>query len=116
MVVLKTTLLVACLAASSNFNPQASVLQSFSSSDITASAVLVTDAPAAKDVQGVHLLLDNDVDSKTPKHPVILLSKPRSYKDGQALCSAMGESMSHHLFFCYYLSCFVVLWCRNEKV
>ncbi|KAG0066595.1 hypothetical protein BGZ89_007111 [Linnemannia elongata] len=94
MVLLKTTLLVACLAASSNFNPQASALQPSSYSDITASAALVANAPAAQDVQGVHLLLDNDVDSKTPKHPVILLSKPRSYKDSQALCSAMGEKLA----------------------
>lgn len=113
MVLLKTTLLVACLAASSHFNPQASALQPSLYSDITASAALVANAPAAQDVQGVHLLLDNDVDSKTPKHPVILLSKPRSYKDSQALCSAMGESMLHCSLVIVVVY-FVVLWCRNE--
>ncbi|KAG0288051.1 hypothetical protein BGZ96_008107 [Linnemannia gamsii] len=87
MVVLKTTLLVACLVASS--------LHTSSSSDIGASAALVSNAPAARDVRGVFLLLDNDVDSKTPKNPVILLSKPRSYKDSQALCSTMGEKLAN---------------------
>ncbi|KAG9066136.1 hypothetical protein KI688_001355 [Linnemannia hyalina] len=81
------------LAASSNFNLQASALQSSSSSDITASATLVANAPAAKDAQSVYLLFDNDVDSKTPKTPIILLSKLKKYKDSQASCSAMGESL-----------------------
>lgn len=71
-----TTLLMACLAASSNIHTQAT--PSFQdATEVRASAALVANAPTAKDVQGVHLLLDNDVDPKTPKHPVILLSKPR---------------------------------------
>lgn len=104
MIVLKSTLLVVCLVASSNphNNPYASSLYTSSSSDIGASAALVSNAPAAKDVQGVFLLLDNDVDSKTPKNPVILLSKPRSYNNSQALCSTMGESM-------FILHCFIGL-------
>jgi hypothetical protein len=99
MVVFKTAILV-CLAASSNLhNPYASPLHtsSPSSTNIGASAALISNAPAAKDIQGVLLLLDNDVDSKTPKNPVILLSKPRSYKDSQALCSTLGESMFYPL-------------------
>ncbi|KAG0067012.1 hypothetical protein BGZ89_006579 [Linnemannia elongata] len=93
MVVLMTTLLMACLAASSNIHAQAT--PSFQdATEVRASAALVANAPAAKDVQGVHLLLDNDVDSKTPKHPVILLSKPRQFKDGEALCDTMGEKLA----------------------
>lgn len=53
---------------------------------------LVNNAPTAKDISGIHLLLDNDVDSQTPKNPVILLSKPRAYKDGQSTCTLLGES------------------------
>ncbi|KAK3843289.1 MAG: Carboxylesterase family-domain-containing protein [Linnemannia gamsii] len=100
MVVLKTTILMACLAASStsssNYNrAQASPLQpSLSSSGTGVSAALVSNAPAAKDLQGIHLLLDNDVDSKTPKNPVILLSKPRFFKDFDALCAALGEKLA----------------------
>ncbi|KAG0375331.1 hypothetical protein BGX24_009255, partial [Mortierella sp. AD032] len=100
MVALKTTLLMTCLAASSasssNYNrAQASPLQpSLSFSETGASAALVSNAPAAKDLQGIHLLLDNDVDSKTPKNPVILLSKPRFFKDFDALCAALGEKLA----------------------
>ncbi|KAF8931533.1 hypothetical protein BGZ47_011795 [Haplosporangium gracile] len=88
MVVLKTILLVACIAAAAQTTP----LQD--STEVRASAALVANAPAAEDVQGVHLLLDNDVDSKTPKNPIILLSKPRSYNDSWALCSTMGEKLA----------------------
>ncbi|KAF9103412.1 hypothetical protein BGX29_003410 [Mortierella sp. GBA35] len=93
MVLLKTTLLVVCLAASSSHNTLATPLQRISP-EVGATAALVAKAPAANQVQGAHLLLDNDVDSKTPKNPVILLSKPRTYKDSQALCSAMGEKLA----------------------
>ncbi|KAF9148133.1 hypothetical protein BG015_010164 [Linnemannia schmuckeri] len=88
MVVLKTILLLAYITAAA----QATPLQD--STEVRVSATLVANAPAAKDVQGVHLLLDNDVDSKTPKNPVILLSKPRSYNDSQVLCSTMGEKLA----------------------
>lgn len=68
---------------------------------------LVNNAPAAKDISGIHLLLDNDVDSQTPKYPLILLSKPRVYNDSLSICTLLGESTYgsttwlhlSHLFF-----------------
>ncbi|KAF9912017.1 hypothetical protein EC991_001464 [Linnemannia zychae] len=93
MVVLKTSLLMACLAISSSYGT-AQVTSLQTSSEIETTAALVKNAPAAKDLQGVHLLLDNDLDSKTPKHPVILLSKPRNWKDFEALCGALGEKLA----------------------
>ncbi|KAF9912016.1 hypothetical protein EC991_001463 [Linnemannia zychae] len=96
MVVLKTTLLLACLAVSySNTNSVHAPNHPLQdSTETTAPAALVADAPAAKDVQGIHLLLDNDLDTTTPKNPVILLSKPRNWKDFEALCSALGEKLA----------------------
>ncbi|KAG0068469.1 hypothetical protein BGZ89_004665 [Linnemannia elongata] len=55
---------------------------------------LVNNAPAAKDISGIHLLLDNDVDSQTPKYPLILLSKPRVYNDSQTICTLLGENLA----------------------
>ncbi|KAF9120565.1 hypothetical protein BGW39_011271 [Mortierella sp. 14UC] len=87
---------MACFAVSSSFNPNSihpatTPLQN--PTEITPSSALVADAPSAKELQGVHLLLDNDLDSVTPKDPAILLSKPRNLKDFEALCSALGESL-----------------------
>ncbi|KAI7828716.1 Alpha/Beta hydrolase protein [Gamsiella multidivaricata] len=56
-------------------------------------ANLDSDAPSAKELGGVHLLMENDVDSSTPKYPVILLSKPRAYKDAEAACASLGEPL-----------------------
>ncbi|KAF9144066.1 hypothetical protein BGX30_013959 [Mortierella sp. GBA39] len=113
-----TTLLVACLAASSNFNPQASALQSSSSSDITASATLVANAPAAKDVQGVHLLLENDVDFKTPKNPNWQVTRSNRYwiyngsGNSTSKCMAFDRKSGHTL----QLSCSIKLpaLCTNS--
>jgi len=59
---------------------------------------LAQDAPTADNLRGVHILLDNDVDTATMKHPVILLSNPRSYKDSQDACASLGEG--NNRFFC----------------
>ncbi|KAG0217167.1 hypothetical protein BGX33_011273 [Mortierella sp. NVP41] len=53
---------------------------------------LVKDAPSSKDLAGVHLLLDNDVDSNTPKRPIIFLSRPRIYDASQHICERLGEN------------------------
>ncbi|KAF8929672.1 hypothetical protein BGZ47_000935 [Haplosporangium gracile] len=54
---------------------------------------LVQDAPSAGNLEGVHLLLDNDVDSNTPKHPVIFLSRVRSYNESRHACDQLGEDL-----------------------
>ncbi|KAG0350356.1 hypothetical protein BGZ54_003875, partial [Gamsiella multidivaricata] len=54
--------------------------------------VLLPTAPLASDIDGAHLLLQNDVDSsKIIKNAYILLSKPRGYYDGMAACTSMGD-------------------------
>jgi hypothetical protein len=88
MVPLTKALLVAsCLAAVASASPL-SRRQAPSSQE---GSNLVNDAPLAGDLKGIHLLLNNDVDSKTPKHPVIFLSEPRSYKDSRDICGRLGE-------------------------
>ncbi|KAF9570556.1 hypothetical protein EC968_001675 [Mortierella alpina] len=54
---------------------------------------LVRDAPSAKALGGAHILLENDVDSRTPKDAVILLSKPRDFNESQAACEILGEKL-----------------------
>ncbi|KAG0211961.1 hypothetical protein BGX28_007044 [Mortierella sp. GBA30] len=83
---LKGTILLACLATLS------SALSTYASAD-NSTTNLTANAPSAKDLAGVHLLLENDVDSQTSKHPVIFLSKPRSYNDSQAACKSLGEKL-----------------------
>ncbi|GJJ77842.1 hypothetical protein EMPS_10201 [Entomortierella parvispora] len=56
-------------------------------------ADLVQNAPSASTLGGAHILLDNDVDTKTPKYPMILLSKPRTYQDSKDACASLGEDM-----------------------
>ncbi|KAG0196476.1 hypothetical protein BGX28_010083 [Mortierella sp. GBA30] len=68
------------------------VLSTHANAD-TSTTNLTAYAPSAKDLAGVHLLLENDVDSQTPKHPVIFLSKPRSYNDSQTACKSLGEEL-----------------------
>ncbi|KAG0321380.1 hypothetical protein BGZ97_011536 [Linnemannia gamsii] len=90
MVPLTKALLVAsCLAAVASASPL-SRRQAPSSQE---GSNLVNDAPLAGDLKGIHLLLNNDVDSKTPKHPVIFLSEPRSYKDSRDICGRLGEDL-----------------------
>ncbi|KAF9931038.1 hypothetical protein FBU30_010954 [Linnemannia zychae] len=54
---------------------------------------LVKDAPAASNLAGVHLLLNNDLDTKTPKHPVIFLSALRNYQDSRLICDSLSEDV-----------------------
>lgn len=96
----KIFLLATCLAAATlSYHPTtASPLSSqLYSPNISSNSVkvtgLVNNTPAAKDISEIHLLLDNDVDSSTPKNPIILLSKPRTYKDSKPACTFLGESM-----------------------
>ncbi|KAF9209677.1 hypothetical protein BGZ59_010015, partial [Podila verticillata] len=52
----------------------------------------LVNAPSATELDGVHLLLDNDVDTRTTnKTSVILLSKKRNYQDSINACEALGE-------------------------
>ncbi|KAG0334131.1 hypothetical protein BG000_008606 [Podila horticola] len=59
----------------------------------TVATTLVQNAPSADSLGGAHLLLDNDVDTKTSKYPVIFLSKPMSYKESQDACVSLGEDL-----------------------
>lgn len=49
-------------------------------------------APSASGFEGVHLLVENDLDSRSPRFPIILISKKASYADGMAACKRLGES------------------------
>ncbi|KAG9321486.1 hypothetical protein KVV02_005883 [Mortierella alpina] len=54
--------------------------------------LLLPTAPLASDIDGAHLLLRNDVDSKNViKNAYLLLSKPRGYYDGINACLSMGD-------------------------
>ncbi|KAF9999650.1 hypothetical protein BGZ80_003566 [Entomortierella chlamydospora] len=79
MVLLKISALMTMLATSTYYTAFASPLD--------------PNAPLANDLGGVHLLLENDVDSNTPKYPVILLSKSRTYGDSQTACESLRESL-----------------------
>lgn len=52
---------------------------------------LNSSAPLSSDIDGVHILLNNDVDSETSKNAFLLLSKPRNYYDGMSACDTMGD-------------------------
>ncbi|KAG0017886.1 hypothetical protein BGZ82_000625, partial [Podila clonocystis] len=56
---------------------------------------LVANVPSASDLDGVHILVDNDVNSRTNKTSVILLSKKRSYQDSLDACGMLGETGYH---------------------
>ncbi|KAF9209676.1 hypothetical protein BGZ59_010014 [Podila verticillata] len=56
-----------------------------------AQSALVKNAPSASDLDGVHILIDNDVDSLTNDTSVIFLSKKRNYQDSLRACEALGE-------------------------
>ncbi|KAK5829456.1 Alpha/Beta hydrolase protein [Linnemannia elongata] len=49
-------------------------------------------APSASGFEGVHLLVENDLDSRSPRFSIILISKKASYADGMAACKVLGES------------------------
>ncbi|KAG0033085.1 hypothetical protein BGZ81_009412 [Podila clonocystis] len=53
---------------------------------------LVANAPSASDLDGVHILIDNDVDTSTNDTSMILLSKKRNYQDSMKACESLGES------------------------
>lgn len=54
--------------------------------------LLLPTAPLASDIDGAHLLLKNDVDSKNIiKNAYVLLSKPRDYYSGINTCLSMGD-------------------------
>ncbi|KAI1317082.1 hypothetical protein EDD11_009065 [Mortierella claussenii] len=84
MIVLKTALWLGLLATSSTYAVQAAA---------GPNSTLNANAPSASELGGVHLLLDNDVDSSTPKYPVIMLSSPRTYNDSQTACQKLGEKL-----------------------
>ncbi|KAG0280833.1 hypothetical protein BGZ96_001414 [Linnemannia gamsii] len=85
----KALLVASCLAAVAYASP----LSRRQSPSPQEESNLVNNAPLAGDLKGVHLLLNNDLDSNTPKYPVIFLSEPRSYKDGQHICGQLGEDL-----------------------
>lgn len=56
--------------------------------------LLLPTAPLASDIDGAHLLLQNDVDSSNIiKNAYVLLSRPRGYYDGMSSCLSMGDGM-----------------------
>ncbi|KAK3832698.1 MAG: Carboxylesterase family-domain-containing protein [Linnemannia elongata] len=85
-IITKALLVASCLAAAASASPLYRRQFSQESS-------LVQDAPFASDLAGVHLLLNNDLDSNTPKHPVIFLAEARSYKDSKHVCDRLGEDL-----------------------
>ncbi|KAF8929673.1 hypothetical protein BGZ47_000936 [Haplosporangium gracile] len=98
----KTLLLAICLATAALPHSSTTIASPLAlplyTLDINSSGAdvtgLVNNAPAAKDISGIHLLLDNDVDSQTPKNPIILLSKPRTYRDSHSTCILLGENLT----------------------
>ncbi|KAG0033086.1 hypothetical protein BGZ81_009413 [Podila clonocystis] len=56
---------------------------------------LVANVPSASDLDGVHILVDNDVNSRANKTSVILLSKKRNYQDSLDACGMLGETGYH---------------------
>ncbi|KAK5815136.1 Carboxylesterase family-domain-containing protein [Linnemannia elongata] len=86
LIITKAILVASCLAAAASASPLLRRQSSQGSS-------LVQDAPLAGDLAGVHLLLNNDLDSNTPKHPVIFLAEARSYKDSRHVCDTLGEDL-----------------------
>ncbi|KAF9085267.1 hypothetical protein BGX29_002083 [Mortierella sp. GBA35] len=53
--------------------------------------LLLPMAPLASDIDGVNILLENDVDTSTAKHSFLLLSKSRGYYDGMNACLSLGD-------------------------
>ncbi|KAF9927637.1 hypothetical protein FBU30_003013 [Linnemannia zychae] len=47
--------------------------------------------PSASNFKGIHLLVENDLDSESPRYPIILISKKGSYAEGMAACKSLGE-------------------------
>lgn|SRR5690348_17292407 len=90
-IITKALLVASCLAAAASASPLYRRQFSQESS-------LVQDAPFASDLAGVHLLLNNDLDSNTPKHPVIFLAEARSYKDSKHVCDRLGEGITFEHF------------------
>lgn len=61
--------------------------------------LLLPTAPLASDIDGAHLLMINDVDSKNIiKNAYVLLSKPRDYYAGIAACLSMGDGKRAPIF------------------
>ncbi|KAF8941670.1 Carboxylesterase family-domain-containing protein [Dissophora ornata] len=87
-----TVTLAAGVTATANLN-YTKLASNFQTTQINAAATLDANAPSAKDLAGVHLLLENDIDSETPKYPVILLSEPRTFQDAQDVCMKLGENL-----------------------
>jgi acetylcholinesterase len=48
-------------------------------------------APTASAINGVSIILENDVDSSKVKHSFLLLSQPRGYYDGMDSCLSLGD-------------------------
>ena len=48
-------------------------------------------APVASAINGVSILLENDVDSSKVKYSFLLLSQPRGYYDGMDSCLFLGD-------------------------
>lgn len=50
-------------------------------------------APVASAINGVSIILENDVDSSKAKYSFLLLSQPRGYYAGMDSCLSMGDGM-----------------------
>lgn len=53
--------------------------------------LMLPTAPVAGTINGVSIILENDVDSSKVKHSFLLLSQPRGYYDGMDSCLSMGD-------------------------
>ncbi|KAF8933283.1 hypothetical protein BGZ47_010936 [Haplosporangium gracile] len=52
---------------------------------------MLPQAPVASAINGVSILLENDVDSSKVKYSFLLLSQPRGYYDGMDSCLSLGD-------------------------
>lgn len=53
--------------------------------------LMLPTAPVASAINGVSILLENDVDSSKVKYSFLLLSQPRGYYDGMDSCLSLGD-------------------------
>ncbi|KAF9314153.1 hypothetical protein BG006_004010, partial [Podila minutissima] len=86
MVSLKSIAMLAAILLSSNVAIEAAPTPKLDK------RLLLPTAPLASDIDGAHLLMQNDADTTyIIKNAYVLLSKPRSYWDGIATCLKMGD-------------------------
>ncbi|KAF9582948.1 hypothetical protein BGW38_010545 [Lunasporangiospora selenospora] len=72
---------------------QTALFAVIAATSLAAPLEILPNAPSAKELGGTHILLNNDLDSLTPKFPVVLLSRPRSQAEARTYCEKIGENL-----------------------